>query len=49
MTTVQTFETGKTTPVPQNLAALERALEEAGIEFFNGDGPRVRLRRKEDQ
>ncbi|MGB9368214.1 MAG: hypothetical protein WCE79_19600 [Xanthobacteraceae bacterium] len=33
-------------PIPNNLAAIEAALEAAGIEFTNGDVPGVRLRKK---
>jgi transcriptional regulator with XRE-family HTH domain len=42
------FERGARTPHANNLAAIQRALEVAGIEFIaeNGGGPGVRLRRK---
>ena len=40
------FEKGERIPVPNNLAAIQVALEAAGIEFIdeNGGGPGVRLR-----
>lgn len=40
------FEKGKRTPGANNLAAIRRALESAGIAFIeaNGGGPGVRLR-----
>ncbi len=44
LSTVADFERGLRTPIENNLAAIERALEEAGIEFTNGDTPGVRLR-----
>jgi len=39
------FEKGERTPVPNNLGAIQAALEAAGIEFIdeNGGGPGVRL------
>jgi transcriptional regulator with XRE-family HTH domain len=39
------FEKGRRTPNRNNLAAIQRALEEAGVEFTNGDRPGVRLRK----
>ena len=42
--TVIDFERGARSPLRNNLAAMQRALETAGIEFTNGDAPGVRLR-----
>ena len=44
--TIMRFETGKTQPIPATLAAIQRALEAAGVQFIaeNGGGPGVRLR-----
>jgi DNA-binding XRE family transcriptional regulator len=39
------FEKGRRVPGRNNLAAIQRALEEAGVEFTNGKAPGVRLRR----
>jgi len=39
------FETGKRTPGTNNLAAIRRALEAAGVEFTNGGQPGVRLKK----
>lgn len=45
--TIRDFEKGRRTPSVNNLAAIRRALEEAGVIFIaeNGDGPGVRLRK----
>jgi transcriptional regulator with XRE-family HTH domain len=45
--TVRDFENGKATPRRASLAAIQRALEDAGVEFIadNGGGPGVRLRK----
>jgi transcriptional regulator with XRE-family HTH domain len=40
------FEKGRRVPTRNNLAAIQRVLEEAGVEFTNGDSPGVRLRKK---
>jgi hypothetical protein len=40
------FEKGRRVPVRNNLAAIQRALEAAGVEFTNGDAPGVRLKKK---
>jgi DNA-binding XRE family transcriptional regulator len=40
------FEKGRRGPNRNNLAAIQRVLEEAGVEFTNGDAPGVRLRKK---
>jgi hypothetical protein len=45
--TVRDFEKGRRVPLDDNLAAIRRALEEAGVEFItakNGKGVGVRLR-----
>ena len=44
--TIVDFEKGRSTPVKNNLAAIQRVLEEAGVEFTNGDAPGLRLRKK---
>jgi predicted transcriptional regulator len=36
------FENGHRTPNRNNLAAIRRALEEAGVEFLEGEGVRLR-------
>jgi len=43
--TVRNFEAGRTVPVANNLEAIRRVLETAGVEFINenGGGPGVRL------
>ena len=45
--TLISFETGGRTPTAANLAAIQAALEAAGVEFIaqNGGGPGVRLRK----
>jgi transcriptional regulator with XRE-family HTH domain len=40
------FEKGRRVPTRNNLAAIQRVLEEAGVEFTNGDAPGVRLGKK---
>lgn len=47
VSTIRDFEKGRRVPAPNNLAAMRRALEAAGVEFIaeNGGGPGVRLRR----
>ncbi len=46
--TIRDFEKGRRVPSVNNLAAIRRALEEAGVVFIdsNGDGPGVRLRKR---
>jgi hypothetical protein len=43
--TVCDFEKGRRVPSINNLAAIRRALEVAGVEFIDGDQPGVRLKR----
>jgi transcriptional regulator with XRE-family HTH domain len=50
LATIQLFETNKREPIRNNLTAIRRALEEAGVQFIpakSGKGVGVRLR--EDQ
>lgn len=42
ITTVFRFENGQATPIPATLAAIQRAFEEAGIEFTPDGGVRPR-------
>ncbi len=44
-TTVSRFEGGLSKPNASTLAVMQRAFEEVGIEFTNGDAPGVRLKR----
>ena len=45
--TITDFERGARSPINASLAALTRALEDAGVAFIpeNGGGPGLRLRR----
>jgi transcriptional regulator with XRE-family HTH domain len=47
LSTLKNFELGKSTPIENNLSAIRRALEAAGVEFIaeNGGGAGVRLRK----
>jgi transcriptional regulator with XRE-family HTH domain len=42
--TIRNFESGRSDPQNSTLAALQRALEAAGVEFTNGEQPGVRLK-----
>jgi transcriptional regulator with XRE-family HTH domain len=42
ITTVNRFEKGARVAIPATLAAMRHALEQAGVEFLNGDGARLR-------
>ena len=46
LSTVRAFENGKKAPIPNNLAAMQTALEAAGVDFIaeNGGGAGVRRR-----
>jgi transcriptional regulator with XRE-family HTH domain len=44
--TIRDFEKARRVPTTNNLAAIQRALEAAGVEFTNGDQPGVRLRKR---
>ncbi len=46
ISTIADFERGRRTPIGNNLGAIQRALESAGIEFTNGEAPGVRLRKR---
>ena len=45
--TLMDFESGKRVPIPATLAAIQNALEKAGVEFIpeNGGGAGVRLKK----
>ncbi|MBV8897076.1 MAG: helix-turn-helix transcriptional regulator [Acidobacteriaceae bacterium] len=43
--TIRDFEKGRRVPTTNNLAAIQRALEAAGVEFTNGGQPGVRMRK----
>lgn len=46
--TIRDFEKGRRVPTVNNLAAIRRAFEEAGVEFIeNGKGPGVRLKKRD--
>jgi ribosome-binding protein aMBF1 (putative translation factor) len=43
-TTVTRFENGLSEPNKLTLLAMQRALEDGGVEFMNGEQPGVRLK-----
>ena len=43
--TVKDFESGRHTPNRTSMSAIIGAMEQAGVEFTNGEQPGVRLRR----
>lgn len=44
--TLRNFENEKSSPQRATLAVMQQTFEEAGVEFFDGDAPGVRLRPK---
>jgi transcriptional regulator with XRE-family HTH domain len=46
--TIKEFELGRREPLINNLSAVRRALEGAGVEFIDGDRPGVRMRERAD-
>jgi transcriptional regulator with XRE-family HTH domain len=46
LSTLRDFEGRRRKPIANNLDAIRRALEAAGIEFTDGDLPGVRMRKK---
>ncbi len=44
LSTVKDFEACRRTPIGNNLAAMRRAFESAGVEFLNEESSGVRLR-----
>ncbi len=51
LSTIRDFEKGRRVPTHNNLVAIRRALEDAGVEFIpeNGSGAGVRLRKEMQQ
>ncbi|WP_342111598.1 helix-turn-helix transcriptional regulator [Methylobacterium sp. SI9] len=49
--TIRDFEKGRRVPSPNNLAAVARAFETAGLEFIpeNGGGAGIRFRERKNQ
>ncbi|MCK8787998.1 helix-turn-helix transcriptional regulator [Roseomonas sp. NAR14] len=47
LSTVRDFEAGRRQPMRNNLDAMQRALEGAGVAFTNGGEPGVKMRRAE--
>lgn len=46
LSTLRDFESRRRKPIANNLDAIRRALEAAGIEFTDGGVPGVRMRKK---
>jgi hypothetical protein len=46
LSTVRDFEKGERTPIPNNLAAIQRAIEAAGISLIQEDGRATGIRAK---
>jgi transcriptional regulator with XRE-family HTH domain len=46
LSTIRDFETGVRTPIANNIAAMRRAIEDAGIEFVDDAGEAAGIRRK---
>ena len=46
LSTVRDFEAGRRMPMINNVKAMQRAFEEAGILLFNDDQPGARLMRR---
>ena len=42
LSTVKDFENGSRTPIANNLGAIQRALEDSGIELIGGEKPGIR-------
>jgi transcriptional regulator with XRE-family HTH domain len=46
VSTIKDFEAERRTPHASNLAQIERAFSEAGIEFTNGEAPGLRRHKR---
>ena len=42
LSTVRNFEAGRSTPIANNLAAMQKAMDDAGVEFTADGGVRLR-------